>query len=288
MPRPRAARGLLDLRGVRQYSIQGPVAGYPIRLNGTTISILVTWRRNPAGVEVARRDKEFRVASQRAYRICRLLTANTVTGDAIGLLDSMDRTAKHFKKEELASSIKLQESGKLDQFYKSYLELLLEKNVGFTRLRLWIRDPKCNWVPGERSFTVQYSFCSSEAENPVRERTNPYHGCQTKDTSPFTSLTVERALQSLLKETSVFGTADPNCDLLDKNPDSEWAVAPLVKGDQLWGFISGEVDAWDRSNKRMGAGKKIGELQHFALDVIAHTVSSFQPRFLNHLWKNKE
>ncbi len=281
--------GLLDPKGLEHFDIQGPIAGFPIRFEGTTIAVLVAWCRIGNGVSFDKTLRRFRIASERVLRICKLLAADDKDNHARAFLLAMDSAASKFQGKDLEDAKAMQASGQWQRFIDTYLKLLLDKG-GFTRVRLWVRNQETASAEGLLKFTVEWADSIPTARVP-RKSPRRYQGVVTDTHSQFTALTVDRAAHdpySRRQHWSVFGKADERCGELDKNPESEWAVAPLVKAGQVWGFISGEVDTWDRESKQMGCNGRLVAFNHFALDVVAHTVTSFHPHSLNWMWGDKK
>ncbi|MBK7929054.1 MAG: hypothetical protein IPJ98_16730 [Bryobacterales bacterium] len=272
----------LNEEGVKKFQITGPVYACPVRLGGLTEAILVTWM-NPKScklpVDLAEHlDGLFRSSCRQVLRI-----ANFVANDRFG---TEELSAEHFL-DKLVSSLEPIDHGKVwspadlkdAQFRRGILSGLLaalvSEGTGLKRVRVWRTSVFQPTGPdGTRKQPSEFRCVRSLTEKSYTSQGKPdsdaYVGMKADAADIYCRYTIGRFSHdpyARWQHPAMFGKPDFNHNMLDKDPQGAWIVAPIVREisgeNMLYGFISAD----NHSPAVYESGKRVKEpKQHGAPD----------------------
>jgi GAF domain-containing protein len=231
---PEEARRL-SVDGCKSFDIHGPVFGMPIFTSGNTSAVLVGWTsrvaNDPGDPEgPASYDTIFRQCARFAERMHRL-------SQMIAYDSSKDEVKSPYLSHlsEQLASIDGGAPWNIDELRKNHtrrqqlikvlLESLIHESVGLYRVRLWRH--------ANSTGTFELMASANLKQWPKEKEWNEYVGKATTDSSdPFCRYTLERYAYDPYarhQDRAMFNQeADKNVDVLRKDPDGSWIVAPIV------------------------------------------------------------
>jgi hypothetical protein len=281
----------LNVIGVNQYEIRGPLFACPVRTAGQTEAVLVTWLKNwPAkarelGAEKAR--QYFRSSCGQIVRLANILAndidysgsprAAEFLNALYGNLDGID-AGRVWEPEDLRDPSFRQ------NLMNVLMQSLLNEVCGFHCVRVWEttrgrKDPVLS-AGDEFGFECIDSLSSEKGTYPGLSPRAAYADLFTSENDIYCRYTLARFEHDPLarwQHPAMFGnTEDGNAKRLHKDLGGPWIVAPIVRPKvngkhQLLGFIS--ADSHTRNSgtptAELERDPRVTNLQCRFMDLIA-------------------
>jgi hypothetical protein len=240
----------LNKRGVKEFEIDGPIYACPIRAGGQTEAVLVTWLK---GDRTERLDGDlswdvFTTSCGQALRIANLLANDIYDRErspgsqgtpAERFLERLDHDLRSIDHNVIWSA-KLGDPAFRDKILEALTEAVVEAQCGLARARVWAAFGTGVSPTG---FECIDSFTSERATVKGKPRRAAYVACRADADDVYCRYTIARYRQDPFarwQHPAMFGQNDRNAGLLDKDPDGSWIVAPIVRRNELRGFISAD------------------------------------------------
>lgn len=244
----------LNEDGVERFSITGPLFACPVRLGGQTEAILVTWmnaddRCLPYDV-TTELGELFQSSCRQVFRLATLIANDRFGTDILRAEDFLDDLYKRLDcvdHGKVWSKSDLTDTGFRDGVLDALVSALVLENTGLKRVRVWkAQHIECDGGNVIRptkpvGFRCVRSLTRPECTVPGKTQWNAYLGCTTGADDVYCRYTISRYTHdpyARWQHPAMFGAPDPNCALLDKDPNGSWIVAPIVRKNRLLGFIS--------------------------------------------------
>jgi|GEM_PF-4472068 len=209
--------------GVDLFGIQGPLFGTPVRVRGTTVSILVVWSRLGTSVNL----QEFRMLMERCRRIGFLVAtyarAETKEKAERAIRNIWRKPKKRGKRSGIPSLAPVSQ--------------LLSKEVGFQRVRLWETVADANGrIDKFRLVHLDTITQADRSPTTLPNLTAPPSDAYCQ----YTILRYLRDPYARKQNRDMLDEVDSNSLSLEKDPRLSWFVAPIVRGNTLLGFLSAD------------------------------------------------
>ncbi|MGV3662215.1 MAG: SIR2 family protein [Prosthecobacter sp.] len=284
--------------GVNAFNIKGPCDARPVTCGGDVSGVLVSWSKDPE-LHKSKGFGTFLRMAERAFRVVRLignappgmvdpeqpLEATDRAGgyDAVKFLEvlhnklmEVDGGVQWNAKQLLSSEFRL-------KVFQATLSALADPSVGLGRLRLWI---KTGDKPGEAEFRCISHAYARDYEPKTKVR---YQDLRSSERDPYCAYSVARCeadpyAQPQHRTMFPGFVEDANSKPLQKDPDGEWLVAPVVSdGDpedkrgsqrQLSGFISADChEPTPQGPKARAVSGSEKSFHQCALDLVSHVIA---------------
>lgn len=285
----------MHLNGVKSFNITGPCEARPVICDGDVAGVLVCWSRDPM-LQQPDGYKLFTRMAERAFRVVSLIgnappstidpesfmsgSDNSKGLDVAGFLHSLNNNLKSIDRGHAWTTVQLKSNSFRQDVFNALLSSLVEESVGIGRVRLWVR------VKNEQPEFHCIAHCYAHGYEP--SISIPYDELTTSEADPYCAYTVERWVADPYAQpqhrTMFPGfQVDSNGETLQKDPDGEWLVAPIVwdgasqnhENPQLVGFISADCHvptAEGPKNRQVSASEKC--FHQCALDLITHVIAT--------------
>ena len=236
---------ILSKKGVDWFQIKGAVFGVPIRVEGHTSSVLIAWSRDYN----SRKGRQMKELSIRISRLAHLIA--NAPDRFISTTKIKNLKAYKFL-NQLNKKLKKIDHGKnwdLEEIYnkkfrigliRTIMKSLTHPSCGIARVRLW------EFIKGDNEkpkFKCIYSYTTEAAKVKGKQLENAYEGIETPASDTYCSYTISRSKENpaaLIQHKSMFGEVDSNSEDLDKDPDGTWTVCPIIRRNDILGFISAD------------------------------------------------
>lgn len=287
--RPRLARA-----GVEYFGITGPVYGTPLWVGGNISSVLVCWSRHAGAAE------KMKPLLRRISRMAHLIVNDpersenkSATGSrpheflkagdkALYPISAADG-APIAAPDRKAWNQAVKDPHRRREMIYGLMDCLTDPSCRLARIRLW-KTTDSDLNSKSRHFEIIHSLTIDKATYPglAHRDAAAYIGLTTDNKDPYCRYTLNRAPENphaVFQHTSMFGAPDQNCDLLHKDRNGSWLVAPIVYEKRVIGFISAD-NHYPHPPKGGKAGGKMemrekkfsdreAAFQRLALDLVA-------------------
>jgi hypothetical protein len=258
-PKPR-----IYAKGIKQFEINGPLYACPLRSEGQTAAVLVTWSRTRSNRSAAKRKASeldlFSTGFERVLRVANLL-ANDIShgadsdGAAEALIEEMNRRLAEVDGGEMWNKeflLRLRDPGFRKQVLGTLMKSLLHSSTGLTRIRVWRRIASASPAqysasPRPLAFYCVGSLSSEAARNPGVSERDHFTGCVAYADDPYCDYVIKRSVHdktARLQHPEMFGNLDSHWDVLERAPGASWMVAPLLQKDKLVGALAADSHIW--------------------------------------------
>jgi NAD-dependent SIR2 family protein deacetylase len=223
--------------GLKVFGIRGPLVSMPITVRGHVAGVLVAWSDRPEILQPG----QFASISERVSRMAQLIANDPKAGSWSGsgpvpseeLVEFINRGFYQFDSGKLWTPKVLKRRAFRAGVLGVALSSLVQPSIGLTRVRLW--------TGREEAYAISASVCRPDSVCGRKKPVNGYVKVSCGSDDPYVAYTAARYANdshARHQHQSMFDGPDRNQTVLDKAPDGNWIVAPIVRRRWLKGYLS--------------------------------------------------
>ena len=282
--------GLISKSGAAHFGITGPLFGLPISCQGVTAGVLVCWSQE--GPEV--NQGKFEQSMERTRRMAHLVANDPPEIAASHNNEFSGENSSRLFIQAVNDTLASVDGGKpwsrwdyrsetfRTNIIEGLLKNLLHESCGLYRLRLWLKTSGVDQVDSSvpAGFSCSYSYSRGKPGKDPKVEAN-HIGLQIQIDDPYADYISIRARfdpYARLLDHSMLGDQEETVSKqLGKCPGAPWIVAPVIRGDEMIGFVAADTHYFD-SKSGTPAYEAIPEVvnvfQRYCVDATTDILAS--------------